>query len=78
MATELLRMQLMTSDEEKIRIFENDPCGMVGFNSYRDEGKINVVSLYLYSVNSSAKKGLYVCKAGPRGVCTLPNQVNML
>ena len=37
-ATPLIRKQLMTSDELKIRIFEEDPCGMVGFSSLRNEG----------------------------------------
>ena len=30
-ATPLIRSQLMTVDEEKVHIFETDPCGMVGF-----------------------------------------------
>ena len=31
--TPVIRSQLMTNDEHKIRIFENDPCGMHGFDS---------------------------------------------
>ena len=30
-ADEDIRSQLLTVDEKKIRIFESDPCGMVGF-----------------------------------------------
>ena len=48
--TPLIREQLMTNDERKIKIFEEDPCGMVGFNTLHKEG--------------------------PRGVCSLPNQVS--
>ncbi len=32
-ATPIIRRQLMTKDERKIRIFETDPCGMEGFDS---------------------------------------------
>jgi hypothetical protein len=34
----------MTSDIKKLRIFENDPCGMVGFDSLRDRGPRGVCS----------------------------------
>ena len=37
----LIRAQLMTNDERKIRIFEENPCGMNGFSSLYDEGKRN-------------------------------------
>ncbi|KAL9185156.1 hypothetical protein ACHAXT_002933 [Thalassiosira profunda] len=37
-ATPLVRKQLKTNDERKLRIFEEDPCGMVGFNSLHSEG----------------------------------------
>ena len=37
----------MTSDEKKISIFEEDPCGMVGFNSLHYEG--NQVPLVWYA-----------------------------
>eukprot|EP00804_Cyclotella_cryptica_P001991 CCRYP_007413-RA/>CCRYP_007413-RA protein AED:0.05 eAED:0.03 QI:0/0/0/1/1/1/4/0/2016 len=36
-ATALIRSQLMTTDPVKIQIFENDPCGMRGFSSLRDD-----------------------------------------
>jgi hypothetical protein len=32
-ATPIIRSQLMTVDENKVRIFEKDPCGMDGFDS---------------------------------------------
>ena len=38
-ATPLIRKQLMTTDEVKVRIFEEDPCGMVGFSTLHNEGK---------------------------------------
>lgn len=44
-ATPLVRNQLMTFDEAKIYIFEQDPCGMVGFNTLRDEGPRGVCTL---------------------------------
>jgi len=44
-ATTLIRKQLMTSDEVKIRIFEEDPCGMVGFSSLHKDGPRGVCSL---------------------------------
>ena len=37
-ANALIQAQLMTSDEVKIRIFEEDPCGMVGFSTLRYPG----------------------------------------
>lgn len=37
-ATALIQKQLMTSDPAKINIFKNDPCGMRGFNTLRDDG----------------------------------------
>ena len=37
-ANALIQAQLMTSDEVKIRIFEEDPCGMVGFSTLRYRG----------------------------------------
>ncbi|KAL7552581.1 hypothetical protein ACHAWF_015815 [Thalassiosira exigua] len=37
--TPLIRNQLMTNDDVKLRIFEEDPCGMVGFNTLRHEGE---------------------------------------
>ena len=44
-ATPLIREQLMTSDERKVRIFEDDPCGMIGFNTLRYEGPRGVCTL---------------------------------
>lgn len=44
-ATPLIRRQLMTSDPAKIAIFENDPCGMKGFNSLVDEGPRGVCTM---------------------------------
>jgi len=44
-STPLIRNQLMTSDEVKIRIFEEDPCGMSGFSSLHHEGPRGVCSL---------------------------------
>ena len=44
-ATPLIREQLMTSDERKIQIFEEDPCGMVGFNTLRNEGPRGICSM---------------------------------
>lgn len=43
-ATPLIRKQLMTHDEGKIRIFEEDPCGLVGINTLRAEGPRGVCS----------------------------------
>ena len=43
--TPLIRKQLMTSDPSKIDIFENDPCGMRGFNSLRDDGPRGVCTM---------------------------------
>lgn len=40
----LVRTQLMTSDIKKLRIFENDPCGMAGFDTLRDRGPRGVCS----------------------------------
>lgn len=37
--TPSIQLQLMTDDERKIRIFEEDPCGMVGFSSLYDDGE---------------------------------------
>jgi hypothetical protein len=37
-ANALIQAQLMTNDEVKIRIFEEDPCGMVGFSTLRYRG----------------------------------------
>lgn len=36
--TPFLKTQLMTNDSRKLDVFENDPCGMVGFSSLKDEG----------------------------------------
>ena len=36
--TPLIKGQLMTNDVSKIQIFENDPCGMVGFSSLKNDG----------------------------------------
>ncbi len=36
--TPSIKSQLMTNDPKKLEIFENDPCGMVGFSSLKDEG----------------------------------------
>jgi len=44
-ATPLIRKQLMTSDAIKIRIFEENPCSMVGFSSLHNEGPRGVCSL---------------------------------
>lgn len=41
-ATPLIRKQLMTVDDDKVAIFENDPCGMKGFhdgNAGKSNGK---------------------------------------
>lgn len=39
-ADPLVRKQLMTSDPEKIQIFETDPCGMVGFDTPGVDGGV--------------------------------------
>lgn len=44
-ASPLIRKQLMTSDPAKIEIFENDPCGMRGFNTMRDDGPRGVCTM---------------------------------
>eukprot|EP00986_Skeletonema_menzelii_P000400 scaffold111_cov142-Skeletonema_menzelii.AAC.23 len=36
--TPFVKNQLMTNDPTKLRIFEDDPCGMVGFSSSKDDG----------------------------------------
>ena len=53
-ATPLVRKQLMTIDERKIRIFEEDPCGMFGFSSLGNQGKF--VSNIMFT--SKAKRSL--------------------
>ena len=45
-ADELIRGQLMTVDEEKVKIFEKDPCGMKGF--FKEGIGKSYVRIYLF------------------------------
>ena len=53
-ATPLVRKQLMTIDERKIRLFEEDPCGMFGFSSLGNQGKFISNIMFI----SKAKRSL--------------------
>jgi hypothetical protein len=84
-ATELIRKQLRTVDEEKIKMFEADPCEMKGFydgNALASQGEISssvipmsTVPRIIFSLDIVLHNNMYPGRTEYRGICTLPNQV---
>ena len=79
--TPLLKKQLMTIDENKIKLFENDPCGMKDFhegNLFKSRGE-NITGFLFANVELPRLQffitNIFWIPLDYRGFCALPNQV---
>eukprot|EP00986_Skeletonema_menzelii_P003076 scaffold902_cov146-Skeletonema_menzelii.AAC.1 len=73
--TPFVKNQLMTNDPTKLRIFENDPCGMVGFSSSKDDGpRGSCVSPNQCECTCKGEYNYKLCRKHGGGHCKTPFQ----